>query len=271
MSIATKLRTATKSEQAARLFAERVAEAIPEVRSVVLYGSVARQSATRGSDVDVLLLVDDSVERLQTPVFDLALAFLDEEPGAIMAPILYTTDEFAAMLRGGYPYAKHIIEDGIPLKDDGAYASLCAEAAALLSSWSERMSDPDNKFIRSKIDRAEQMLSDAQIMLRARRYLTAADRGYYCMFLSAEAALALVGVEPPKSHDGVIGLFGTHVAKKGLLPRRYQSELTRGKSVREDSTYGGEKAAGERQAAHIVEVAERLLADVKRLAEEKRK
>lgn len=271
MTVATKLRAATKNERAARVFAERLAVAIPGVRSVVLYGSVARRSATRTSDVDLLLLVNGSVDRLQKPVFDLAMDFLDEEPGAAIAPILYTTHEFAAMLRGGYPYAKHVIEDGIALRDDGAYASICAEAVALLSNWSERMSDPNSKFIRSKLNRAVELLTDAQMMLRAERYLTAADRGYYCMFLSAEAALALVGVEPPKSHDGVIDLFGTHLAKRGLLPRRYQSELARGKTVREDSTYGGEKTAGARQAAHIVEVAECLLSDVKRLAEEKRK
>ncbi len=257
-------------QELARLFAQRVAASLPQVRSVVLYGSVARDADTQWSDIDLLVLTEGADSRVRERIFDVELAVHEEEPSVIISPAIYPAGDFAGMLRGGFPYARRVIEDGLVLVDDGTYAALCAEAIELFVNWSERMGNPNNEYVKDKLERAQEALSVARLSHEHDFYWSAADRAYYCMLHAAEAAVAMTGVEPGKTHDGVIDQFGRHVAKKGLLPRRFHDELSHAKPIREDSTYGGPKAAGRREAAHLIALVQRLLAHVQRLAEEKR-
>jgi uncharacterized protein (UPF0332 family)/predicted nucleotidyltransferase len=271
MTTVTKTRSRGKHKEVANMFAERLFDGMPEVRSVILFGSVARGTEHGFSDIDVLVLCDPLEESVRDRVWDTELSVHEDEPSAIIHPLIYSAEEFSEMLQGGFPLARDVVREGIALSDDGAFERLLSQAPVILANWSERMSDPDSKFIKEKVDHAEEALASAKILLAEGLYWSVADRAYYGAFLAAEASLALIGIEPGKTHDGVIEQFGRYLAKPGLFPRRYHSELEKAKAVRRDSTYGGRKAASERQAKQLVDLAETLLADVKRLAEEKRK
>ena len=114
------------------------------------------------------------------------------------------------------------------------------------------------------------MLDDAKFLQQARRLEAAADRAYYAMFHAAEAAIALRGVEPGKTHSGVHSQFSEHLIKTGIVAKGYAAELDRGKKVRESSTYGGATIADSETVAHMIAFAEEFLARVGTLAREKK-
>jgi predicted nucleotidyltransferase len=83
----------------------------PEVRRVVLFGSMARGEAVPGSDVDLLVVLSESQEK-----------FLDRIPrykpsgipiGVDVFP--YTEAELKRMVEEGNPFVRHALAEGVIL------------------------------------------------------------------------------------------------------------------------------------------------------------
>lgn len=56
-----------------REFGEDLAHALPEARSIILYGSEARGEANSGSDTDLLIVVEEKTEALEEKIIDACL------------------------------------------------------------------------------------------------------------------------------------------------------------------------------------------------------
>jgi predicted nucleotidyltransferase len=122
MRQATEKRAQEDSEEAARAFAEGLVEAFGNaVNAVVLYGSVAAESAGEGSDVDVLVLTEaDHPDR--SDVIDLADS-VDFSTGyeSYVVPLVMSSGKLQGLYRQGFPVARAILSEGVSIYDDGTF------------------------------------------------------------------------------------------------------------------------------------------------------
>ena len=91
-----------------REFAHKLKETLP-VKEVYLYGSVARGEIHEGSDID-LIIVGDFKEK----IFDRIGKILDLTDLPI-EPLVYTEEEWEALLAEGNPFVNKILKEAIRL------------------------------------------------------------------------------------------------------------------------------------------------------------
>lgn len=74
----------------------------------------------------------------------------------------------------------------------------------------------------SLLIKARRAASSACTLLEAGDADGACDRAYYCMFYGAQIALLNIGMmrqeDMPRTHTGLITLFGQRIVRPGLLP-----------------------------------------------------
>ncbi|MEM0440468.1 MAG: nucleotidyltransferase domain-containing protein [Candidatus Caldarchaeum sp.] len=100
--------------ESVRRFLEELEAAGYSVKSVVLFGSYAKDSFTEASDIDVCVVC----ENLPRNVWGLPdLTKLPRVRG--VQPLAYTPEDFLSALRKLSPVALDIVYDGIVLRDDG--------------------------------------------------------------------------------------------------------------------------------------------------------
>lgn len=83
---------------------EALAPLDAQIRLALVFGSMARGTASEGSDVDVLILGSVGFAELVQAVFPLHAAL-----GREVNPVLYTPEEFAARARGGDAFARDVL------------------------------------------------------------------------------------------------------------------------------------------------------------------
>jgi len=92
------------------------------IRLALLYGSVAKQTDTAMSDIDVLVVSDDlTLEEVFT-----ALQDAERDLGRTVSPTLYTSDEFRRRRRSGHPFLIRVL--------DGPHVVLAGELDAVAPS-----------------------------------------------------------------------------------------------------------------------------------------
>ena len=91
--------------------------------------------------------------------------------------------------------------------------------------------------VRHRIDQAQTALDDAAYLLDGNRSpQSIVNRAYYAMFYAALALLQKAGKVPSK-HTGVISLFDTEYALKGLLPKELSKDFHKAFALRQVSDY----------------------------------
>jgi len=88
-----------------------------------------------------------------------------------------------------------------------------------------------------RMQKAKEILIEAQDSLDQKHYGLSLNRSYYAMFTSARALLALKEMDS-KKHSGVIALFNQYIIKAGFFPKELSKYLPKAKDIREDSDYG---------------------------------
>ena len=101
---------------ALRRLAAELPQSHPEVRRIIVFGSVASGRAVPGSDIDLILTLDSSTERFidRIPTYT---------PFGLPAPVQvfpYTTEEIERMTAQGNQFIKRALADGIVLFDRDA-------------------------------------------------------------------------------------------------------------------------------------------------------
>lgn len=84
--------------------------------------------------------------------------------------------------------------------------------------------------------RGEEKLVSAEVLLKNDRIDDAISRAYYAAFLAARGLLYLLGMSP-KSHSGVVTMFGLKIVKEGLLSANIGHALNELFEARETSDY----------------------------------
>ena len=116
-----------------------------------------------------------------------------------------------------------------------------------------------SEYARTRLRLAEEMLADARLLLGDGRLKSAADRAYYSMFHSAQAALAAQGITAPRSHRGLRSQFGKHLVVPGIIEREYARDLTLAHEMRQEGTYEAYATMSVDSAADLVGRAGKLL------------
>lgn len=98
---------------ALKTIADRLRERYRAER-VLVYGSMARGTATEHSDVD-LLVVAPTTERFYERMGSVLAVVRDISRGLPLAPIVVTPEEFSVRLARGDQFIQEIIETGVEL------------------------------------------------------------------------------------------------------------------------------------------------------------
>lgn len=107
------------------------------------------------------------------------------------------------------------------------------------------------------LEKAEENLDAARLLLEHGQMAPAASRAYYVMFYVAEALLLGEGLTFSK-HSAVHAAFGKHFAKTGRVPAEFHRYLTRAQEVRHIADYST-TAVSSSDAAEQVHRAERFV------------
>ena len=107
-----------------------------KIRSVILFGSVARQEANSNSDIDVLVIADidfEGKQRIHEISYDIDLA--NEVYTQI---IFFTAGGFKKEIALKSYCIKDVLEEGIVIYDDGTYRRICNKEPRTLSGIPRR-------------------------------------------------------------------------------------------------------------------------------------
>ena len=217
----------------------------PRFRGIVLYGSYARGDYDSGSDIDLLVLMEDGTEldREREAISKLThrLDYKCHEYGTILSPYFLLEGDYQ---RGKSPFFLNVKREGISL------------------------SPGDRINMRQDVDdllrRANRDLEGVRVLLSQDFYDIAASRAYYAMFYAAEAVLLSRGMARSR-HTGVIHAFNEYFVNTGLLPQALYSDLNSAFNQRQQADYGPEKISREsaesllRDAEEFVGAVERFL------------
>ena len=89
------------------------------------------------------------------------------------------------------------------------------------------------------MERAFKRLEVARLNLASGYPDDSCNRSYYATFEAAGAALAVLGISPPKTHKGVAKLFQQHVVKPGRIDTNMGAVVSRIERLRLIADYEG--------------------------------
>jgi len=111
-------------------FTKRVSDFVPEVQSVILFGSIARGQATPRSDIDILVLVPNSEEEQFKKLMDSVDRLAGEVGGrhpAKLVPAGMMAKDFEQSIKDRKRIAADVLKDGIVLFGQERYYHLLAK------------------------------------------------------------------------------------------------------------------------------------------------
>ncbi|MFH1445300.1 MAG: nucleotidyltransferase domain-containing protein [Nanoarchaeota archaeon] len=189
----------------------------PIIRSIVLFGSTAREEFKEESDIDVFVIIDDTRHRISPG----ERAKLEDEMVATakkLSPNLsvqqpYMLTEFWNMVRIGHPIVFNFIREGVPVYDKDIFMPI----KRLLQMGEIK---PSREAVEKYIERGPKRIKRVE---NAKIYMVVEDC-YYAMLESAQAVLMFLGKTPPRPSEAPSVLRKTLVKMK-LLDEEYVKML----------------------------------------------
>ncbi len=198
----------------------------PVVRSVVLFGSTAREEWKGKSDIDVFVILDDTRQKITPALKDsidgelVKIARGIHSQLSVQQPYLLT--EFWNMVRLGHPIVFNFIREGVPVYDKDIFLPI----KRLLQMGEIK---PSKEAVEKYIERGPKRIKRVE---NAKIYMVVEDC-YYAMLESAQAVLMFLGENPPRPSDAAEVLRKT-VSKMKLLEPKYADWLQGIVDVRKD-------------------------------------
>jgi predicted nucleotidyltransferase/uncharacterized protein (UPF0332 family) len=187
------------------------------VKAVVLFGSLTRGDFHAKSDIDLLVVIDDTMARFTPEMkeeFDERIYRIGKElSDDIIVQPAWTLTEFWEMARIGHPLLYTIVRDGWALYDTGFFIPIrkLLEAGRIPTTL-----EAVEKFMETapqKINRVE----------TAKLYMIAEDL-YYAMLNSSQAVLMYLGQNPPSPKHTPLDVR-EHLVNANLLEEEYLRDL----------------------------------------------
>ena len=181
------------------------------LKAVVIFGSLARKTETKESDIDILVIIDDITMRMTPEVVEAYRVITEKVIGEVSLRLHVTSMKFTAFweyIRNGDPVGINILRDGVALIDSGFFDPL----QVLLYQGRIR---PTPESIWTYFTRAPKTLHNSKWhMAQATVDL------YWAVVDSAHAALMYLGYIPP-SPKHLSDLLREKMVKKKLLESGY--------------------------------------------------
>ncbi|MFH0961222.1 MAG: nucleotidyltransferase domain-containing protein [archaeon] len=187
------------------------------VKAVVVFGSFARGNYTIGSDIDVLVIIDDteSDKPIDQPLRDSLHNQMQDLGVKIDKEIhiqLHTLTEFWDYIRNGDPLFFNYLRSGIPVYDGGFYKPM----NRLLVSGAIK---PSQEAIFKSIDGAKSYLTKVVDYMN-----WAIERMFRAATWSANAFLMASGM-PPAEVPELAPVFRKYFVEPGTMPPEYPDIL----------------------------------------------
>ena len=113
------------------------------------------------------------------------------------------------------------------------------------------------------MDKANDKLISAKALYDIGQFATSVSACYYCMFNTAKALLIIKGFKP-KTHKGVISLFGQEYVLNDSFDRRISKYLSSTQSLRESADYEAVDNINEKIAYDSIVNAELFMKEAKK-------
>jgi uncharacterized protein (UPF0332 family)/predicted nucleotidyltransferase len=181
------------------------------LKAVVLFGSAARNTTTKRSDIDVMVIVDDTDVVISKDVADAYRIVIERIISKVSRRLHVVTLRltlFWDYMRKGDPIGINILRDGISLYDSGFFDPL----QLLLTKGKIR---PSDESIWTYYNRAPTTLNNSKWHLSQ-----AVIDLYWAVIDSAHAALMSQDTIPP-TPEHVADLLDNILVKKGKLEKKY--------------------------------------------------
>lgn len=113
-----------------------------------------------------------------------------------------------------------------------------------------------------RLEKAEECLADAKLLLESESYKSAANRSYYAVFHAMRAVLAYDGYDS-KKHSGIIAEFRRLYIKTGIFESGLSDIIRSLFDLRTDSDYNDFFVASKADVAEQVRNAEYFVQQIK--------
>jgi len=200
-------------------FAEKVYERFDKlVKSIILFGSASKDKQIAGSDIDIIIIVDDAIVNFDEKL----ISWYREELGDIIKNSPYSKDLHINTVKlttwwedlyRGDPVILNIIRYGESIID---FAGFFEPFKVLLKDGKIRTT-PES--IYTTLNRVPDHIVRSEIA-----QVGAIDGCYWAMVESAQALLMAINILPP-SPEHISKLLVEHFVKKGLMKSKYVDDL----------------------------------------------
>lgn len=233
--------------------------------SYVLAGSLVQGKATKTSDIDVWVVIDD------TDVKKMTRAELKDKLRAIIIGMgieagemtgirnklniqVYILTDFWDSLKEANPIIFTLLRDGVPFYDRGIFMP-----------WKQLLKmgkiKPSSEAIDLFMSSGEQVLKRVELKLK--------DIGmediYYAILTPSQAALMMFGIPPPSPRETPELMRDIFVRKEKLLEDKFVDILEKNIKTRKDIEHGTKTALTGKEVDELLEEADKYLKRIQRL------
>jgi predicted nucleotidyltransferase/uncharacterized protein (UPF0332 family) len=233
--------------------------------SYVLSGSVVRGEATDESDIDVMVIIDD------TDVKKMTRAELKDKLRAIIIGMgmeagemtgvrnklniqVYILTDFWDSLKEANPIIFTLLRDGVPFYDRG-----------LFMPWKQMLNmgkiKPSQEAIDMFMNSGDQMLQRVHLKLKE----IGMEDTFYAILTPSQAALMLFGVAPPAPRETAKLMREIFVKKEKLLEEKFVKILEHNIEIRKNLEHGTLEKLSGKDIDKLVTDAEKFLKRINRL------
>jgi len=205
------------------------------IAKLILFGSVARDDVTPESDVDLLVLATDDLDRVSRACAEAALR-TGMELRISVEPLVYCVDQL------WHPHSLFIAE--------------------AIANGKEMYSMPELDLSRAEarglLNLAQTYSDAAEKAMAVGDFRIAVDLAYNAAELCIKGLLRLSGEAIPRTHGGIITRFSELYVRSGHISEVLGRDLHLGLEQRNKARYDWHAEIGERDAARSVAVARNL-------------
>src|SRR3989344_3292308 len=231
----------------------------------VLAGSLVQGRATPSSDVDVLIVIDDTDVKKMTRVelkdklraIIIGMGVEAGEMTGIKNKIniqVYIITDFWDSLREANPVIFTLLRDGVPFHDRGIFMP-----------WKQLLKMGKIKPSREAIDlfmsTGDQMLQRIKFKLKD----IGMEDTYYAILTPSQAALMMYGIPPPTPRETPEMMREIFVKKEKLLEDKFAKILEHNIQIRKQIEHGEKKELTGKEVDELLKDAHKYLERVKRL------
>lgn len=228
-----------KKDRALKIFLEQLFNngVKDSIARIILFGSYAEGKAKRDSDVDVLILATDSLEKVTEVCLDAQLE-ASMRMGESVEPIIECIDKVRYV---DSLFMYQVLKEGKEIYTMGEKAII-------------------KKEIQNYLELAEEYLEGAKKSLETRMLRLSVDAGYNACELTAKGFILKKVTKIPSRHSGVVSKFGELFAKPGIVPKELGRRLNNALRKRNDARYEPHAVINKEDAEEIIELAQKLIA-----------